>query len=116
MQKLSQRGAIISLGLLIGWCLVWELWLAPIRPGGSLLALKACIAVIPLKGLLRGRRYTFQWSSMFILLYFLEGVMRSWADPFPMKTFALGEVVLSVIFFVCAITYAKSSEGKQSRV
>lgn len=116
MQKLSQWGAIISLIFLVVWCLIWELWFAPIRPGGSLLALKACIAVIPLKGLLQGRRYTFQWSSMFILFYFLEGVMRSWADPFPIKIFAIGEIVLSALFFVCAIFYAKSTEGKKTRL
>ena len=67
----------MSLALL---CLLWELSLAPLRPGGSFLALKALPLVLPLPGILRGRRYTYQWSSMLILAYFAEGVTRAWSD------------------------------------
>lgn len=107
MLRISQWGAIICLLLLIMLCLAWEMWLAPLRTGGSWLALKALIATVPLRGLLHGHRYTFQWSSMFILLYFFEGIMRSWADPFPVKGYALIETLLSVLFFIFTIVYAK---------
>ena len=107
MRRLSHWGAVICLLLLIILCLGWEMWLAPIRPEGSWLALKAVIATIPLRGLLHGRRYTFQWSCMFILLYFFEGVMRAWADPFPSKIYAAIEVLLATLFFIFAIFYAK---------
>jgi len=30
-------------------------------------------------GILGGRRYTYQWSSMLVLAYFAEGVTRAWA-------------------------------------
>jgi uncharacterized membrane protein len=113
MVRISQWGAVICLILLIFLCLLWEVWLAPIRLGGSWLALKALIATIPLRGLLHGRRYTFQWSSMFILLYFLEGVMRSWADAYPGKFYAILEIILSVLFFACAIFYAKYAAKPQ---
>ena len=43
-----------SLAALIALCLAWELWLAPLRPGGSTLALKALPLVLPLTGILRG--------------------------------------------------------------
>ena len=36
-----QRVAIISLISLLLWCVVWEIWFAPLRPGGTLLFLKA---------------------------------------------------------------------------
>ena len=36
----------ISLIGLLFVCLVWELWLAPLRPGGSMLALKALLSLI----------------------------------------------------------------------
>lgn len=107
MVRISQWGAVISLLLLSFLCLLWELWLSPIRPGGSTLALKALIALIPLRGLLYGRRYTFQWSSMFILLYLFEGIMRGWADPFPNKAYALLEILLAGLFFICAVFYAR---------
>ena len=96
-----------SLGALIALCLAWELWLAPLRPGGSLIALKALPLALPLPGILSGRRYTFQWSSMLILPYFAEGATRAWADHGVARTLAFGEVALSLAFFAAAVSYAR---------
>lgn len=106
--------ASASLIALILLSLAWELWLAPLRPGGSRLVLKAVFLLLPLMGILKGRRYTYQWASMFILIYFTEGVMRAWSDPQPSATLALIEIFLSVMFFLAAIIYAKQTgrEGK----
>jgi uncharacterized membrane protein len=100
-------GASASLIALIFLCLAWEATLAPLKPGGSLLILKALPLLIPLFGILKGKRYTYQWASMFILLYFTEGVVRAWADKGLSAKLALVEVALTLIFFVCAIYYAK---------
>lgn len=88
-------------------CLAWELWLAPLRVGGSWLVLKAVLLLLPLFGVLRGKRYTYQWSCMFILLYFTEGVVRAWSDTGLSAQLAVIEVILSVVFFSCAIFYAR---------
>ena len=88
-------------------CLAWELWLAPLRPGGSLLALKALPLTVPLGGILAGRRYTYQWSSMLVLAYFAEGVTRAWAERGLSQKLALLEVLLSVVFFAAAVSYAR---------
>lgn len=96
-----------SLIALIFLNLAWELWLAPLKPGGSWLVLKAVVLLIPLMGILKGRRYTYQWMSMFILLYFTEGVMRAWGDKGMSSTLGLIEVGLSVVFFFSAIGFAK---------
>ena len=80
MTRNLQLAATAALAALIALCLAWELWLAPLRPGGSLLALKALPLALPLGGILEGRRYTYQWSSMLILAYFAEGVMRAWGE------------------------------------
>ena len=60
-------------------------------------------------GILKGRRYTYQWSSMFILIYFTEGVMRAWSDGGLSARLALVEVVLTVVFFFAVIGYAKKT-------
>ena len=78
-----------SLIALILLCLAWELRLAPIHPGGSWLALKAVPLLIPLRGILAGRRYTFQWSTMFILIYLCEGVVRAMTDHGPSQWLAV---------------------------
>ena len=97
-------GALVALIIL---CLAWELWLAPLRPGGSLVALKALPLALPLRGIVEGRRYTFQWSSLLILGYFAEGATRAWADAGMARGLAMLEVALSVIFFAAALSYAR---------
>ena len=101
------RVASFSLIALIVLCLAWELWLAPLRPGGSLVALKALPLALPLPGVLAGRRYTYQWSSLLILAYFAEGATRGWADSGVSRTLALAEVALSLAFFAAAVSYAR---------
>jgi uncharacterized membrane protein len=96
--------AVLSLTGLIVLGLVWELWLAPLRPGGTLLALKVVPLCIPLAGLLKNRMYTYRWVSLFIWLYFTEGVVRAWGDAAPSCYFAFTEVVLCVVLFIaCAL-------------
>lgn len=102
---LSYVAAAALVGLIV-LCLVWELFLAPIRPGGSWLVLKVVPLLLPLRGVLKGNVYTLQWSSMLILLYFMEGVTRAWSDPNSLSvSMALIEIVLSFIFYVCAMFY-----------
>ncbi len=96
--------AVSSLMGLIILGLVWELWLAPLRPGGTLLALKVLPLCFPLTGLLKNRMYTYRWLSLLIWLYFTEGVVRAWGDASPSNYFAFAEVVLSVVLFAsCAM-------------
>ena len=99
--------AIASLVGLIALCIAWEAFLAPLRPGGSWLMLKAVPLLIPLFGILRGKRYTYQWASMFVLFHFTEGVVRAWSDRGMSAKLALGEVLLAVIFFLAAIYFAR---------
>ena len=107
--KALQLTASASLIALIFLTLAWELWLAPIRPGGSWLVLKTLPLLLPLMGILKGRRYTYQWAPMLILAYFSEGVMRAWSETGLSAQLAMAEIVLSVVFFLAAIFYAKYS-------
>jgi uncharacterized membrane protein len=99
--------ATSTLVALILLCLLWELWLAPLRPGGSLIALKALPLLLPLRGIFEGRRYTYQWTSMLILAYFAEGVTRAWSDRGLSQALAVAEILLSLAFFAAAVTYAR---------
>jgi uncharacterized membrane protein len=111
MTRNLQLAATGALAALIALCLAWELWLAPLRPGGSLLALKALPLALPLGGILKGRRYTYQWSSMLILAYFAEGVTRAWSETGLGRNLAIGEVLLSVAFFAAVVSYARLTRG-----
>ncbi len=93
--------ALILLGL------AWELWLAPLRPGGSWLVLKVLPLLAPLFGILRGKLYTYRWSTLLIWLYFTEGVVRAWSETGVSAWLAGIEVALSLQFFVAAVLYVR---------
>ena len=96
--------AVASLVSLIVLCLAWELWLAPLRPGGSWLALKALPLTLPLAGLLKNRMYTYRWVSLLVWIYFTEGVVRATSDRGPSVPLATLEVVLCLaLFAACAL-------------
>ena len=104
-QKFCYFGTVASLLLLIALCIAWELVLAPLRPGGSWLALKVLPLLIPLRGIFKRDVYTMQWSSMLILLYFAEGIVRATSDQGFSATLGWAEVALVCVFFTCIVLY-----------
>jgi uncharacterized membrane protein len=106
---IAYGAAVTSLIALIFLGLAWELWLAPLRPGGSLLALKILPLLLPLFGVLRGKAYTYQWASMLILAYFAEGAVRAWSEHGLSAGLALAESVVAVIFFCACILYVRAT-------
>ncbi len=99
--------ASASLIALIALSVSWELWLAPLRPGGSWLVLKVLPLLLPLFGILHGRVYTYRWSTLLIWLYFTEGAVRAWSDSGVSATLASVEVALSLLFFIATAWYAR---------
>jgi uncharacterized membrane protein len=104
--------AATSLIALIFLGLAWELWLAPVRPGGSLLALKILPLLAPLFGVLHGRIYTYQWTSMLILAYFAEGAVRAWSDRGASAQLALAEAALALVCFAASIVYVRAARRR----
>ncbi len=98
---------VLAVGSLMGLIVLgvaWELFLAPIRPGGSWLALKVLPLCIPLAGLLKNRMYTYRWVSLLVWLYFTEGAVRAYSDKPPGNYLAMIEIVLCLVLFVaCAL-------------
>ena len=102
--SLTRTLAVASLVGLVVLSLGWELWWAPLRPGGSWLALKALPLCVPLAGLLKNKMYTYRWLSLLVWVYFTEGVVRASSDRAPSLYFAIAEVVLCLVLFAaCAL-------------
>lgn len=100
--------ACVSMIALILLLILWEMLLAPLRPGGSWMVLKVIPLLFPLRGILQRQNYTMQWSSMLILLYFTEGVVRVGSDQLTLSRILAGlEIALSVSFFFSAILYLR---------
>lgn len=105
--------ASASLIGLIFLSVAWELWLSPLRPGGSWLVLKVLPLMVPLFGILRGKVYTYRWSTLLIWLYFTEGCVRAWSDSGLSGHLAMLEVALSLIFFTAAALYTRNPDRPQ---
>ena len=99
--------AVGSLLALIALGLAWELFLAPLRPGGSWLALKVLPLCFPLAGLLKNRMYTYRWLSLMLWLYFTEGVVRATSEPAPGAWLAALEVLLCLMLFVACVLHIR---------
>lgn len=99
------RNAAVAVTLaLIALGLAWELWLAPLRPGGSWWAIKVLPLCLPLPGLLKNRMYTYRALSLLVWLYATEGLVRVGSDRGLPQLLAGLEVLLCVALFVaCTI-------------
>jgi len=106
--------ACATLIALICLAVAWELFLAPLKPGGSWLVLKALPLLVPLFGVLHGRRYTFQWTSLFIWLYFAEGATRAVSDRGLSATLGAIEAVLCLAYFAAAVACVRLTRPPSS--
>jgi len=117
--RLLQRLALGGYLLLIGLTLAWEGWLVPQGPPGFWLTLKSLPLLVPLFGLLRGRLRSHLNASLLLLLYLTEGLVIVWTEAGravasrALMSLALAEVLLTLLFFVCATFYvrARRAEG-----
>jgi len=106
--RASWLAACASLVALVFLTLAWELFIAPVKPGGSWLALKSLPLLLPLFGVLRGRRYTFQWSTLLIWAYAAEGAKRMYTDSGTAAVLATLELVLALAYFFAAVAWLRS--------
>ncbi|MDO5057526.1 MAG: DUF2069 domain-containing protein [Lautropia sp.] len=96
------------------WALVllgtaWELWLAPLRPGGSLLVLKVVPLVLAIRSMARNRIRTYQLWSMLILIYLCEGIVRGMSDPQPAATLGWIEALLAAVGYLAVLGYVRAT-------
>jgi len=73
--------------------------------------------IIPLwfciQGMIRNKLYTYKWSTLLVCLYFIHGVMESWANP-AAQWLALTELALSLGWFVFSIMWVRSYREQSS--
>ena len=110
LRSAAWLAATASLVGLVFLCVAWELFLAPVRPGGSWLVLKAAPLLVPLFGVLHGKRYTFQWTTLLVWAYFAEGIVRAWSDTGLSARLAAAEIALSLAYFASAVAFLRARD------
>ena len=103
----ARRIAVACTLALIALGLAWELWLAPLRPGGSWWAIKVLPLALPLAGLLKNRMYTYRWLSLLVWLYVTEGLVRVGSDRGLSAWLAALEVLLCVALFAACSAHIR---------
>lgn len=113
-----RRVTLSAFAALAALSVLWELWWSPLRPGGSLLALKALPLLIALPSLARGHLKTYQWWSMLVMLYLCEGLVRMVSDPSVTGRWLGGlEAGLSALAFGAVVVYVRmASRARQMSV
>ena len=101
---LTLTGYLGTLALLT----TWFGWLAPstYAPTAVVLIVLLTPLLFPLRGMLHGRPYTFQWSCFLALLYFSHGVGEAYASD-TARYLGLLEILLTSTWFVAAILYIR---------
>ena len=75
-----RRAAAAALLALVLLEVLWELWLAPLKPGGSWLALKALPLLAFAPGVAQGRLRARQWTLLLLPWYVAEGLVRAFSE------------------------------------
>ena len=99
--------SVISLIGLIFLNLFWEIFYNPLDSDGSWMVVKSLILLIPLPGILKKNRYTYQWSSMFIWLFIMEGIVRFYSELGVSRDMASYQTFLGIIFFFSSIFFCR---------
>ena len=67
--------------------------------------------MLPLRGVLYGRRYTLAWSAMLVLVYFVHGAAGV-AAPWPERLPALAQTVLAAGYGALVTGYLRVSRDR----
>jgi uncharacterized membrane protein len=62
--------------------------------------------LLPLQGLLSGRRYTYKWVGFLALFYICVGISELISNP-QLKVYALLTILFSIALFISSIYYAR---------
>ncbi len=112
--SLSRASHYLSLFSYFGMLLLillWYTWISPSSRYPTALVLITLLLplLVPLRGLLHGRRYTHAWVSMLTLFYFCLGVMAAYSDPAE-RLYGLLLTTCSVLLFIGCICYVRFSK------
>jgi uncharacterized membrane protein len=101
LATVSLTVALILLGV------AWETFLAPLRPGGSLLAFKVLPLVLVLPAFWEGRIRHYQLWSMLMLGYLCEGVVRGMSDGGRSAMLGWVESALALATYLAIMRYVQ---------
>ncbi len=86
----------------------WTAWLSPPEtlPVSLVLLVGVGPLLLPLRGLLHGRPYTFAWTSFLTLLYLVHAILEIYSSP-DERLLASAELLFALMLYGGAVAYAR---------
>lgn len=104
----AARLAIAGVIALAFLAFAWEMVLAPLRPGGSWLALKALPLAVLVPAASKGKLRALQWLSLLLPFYLAEGVVRGFTEGGRHALVAWTAAALATISFVALLAWVRA--------
>ena len=103
-----RRLTLTSYLLLIVWLVVWHFVLTIDKPTSTLFTILFWIVpiLLPAKGLIEGKPYTYAWTNFIVMYYLLHGLTAVYAVDGE-RLYALIEIILSSVLFTGCSFYAR---------
>jgi uncharacterized membrane protein len=105
------RAFIAALAALLLLEILWEVWLAPVRPGAFWLAFKALPLAMLWPGIARGRTRSAQWALLLLPWYFAEAIVRAWSDSGRQSLCAAAAAVLALVALGTGLAWMRSRKA-----
>lgn len=112
----ARRLAVAAVAALLLLELLWELWLAPLQPGGSWLALKALPLALLWPGLAGGALRPRQWLALLLPFYLAEALVRAWSESGRYALVASMATALAAVAFAALLTWFRQTKRDQASV
>lgn len=100
---------------LLATTLLWETVLAPLRPGGSWLALKALPLLLVLPGVVKVHRRALQWLALLLPFYLGEGIVRGWSESGRHALVAWTAASLAGLTFLAVLAWMRTMRNARDR-
>ncbi|MFT6988949.1 MAG: putative membrane protein [Paraglaciecola sp.] len=103
-----RRLTLSSYLLLIVWLVVWHFFLTIDKNTSTLFTVLFWIVpiLLPAKGLIEGKPYTYAWTNFIVMYYLLHGLTAVYAVEGE-RLFALVEIILCTTLFTGCSFYAR---------
>jgi len=103
-----RRLTLTSYLLLIIWLVVWHFVLTIDKTTSTLFTLLFWVLpiLLPVKGLIEGKPYTYAWTNFIVMYYLLHGLTAVYAVEGE-RLYALVEIILCTLLFTGCSYYAR---------
>ena len=103
-----RRALVAALAALMLLEILWELLLAPLKPGGSWLAFKALPLAALWPGIAHGRLRAAQWALLLLPWYVAEGIVRAWSEAGRQALCAATAAALALVALAAGLTWVRA--------